>query len=123
MLLKKNILINPLYVALALTIITVIVTRQNLRLNPKTFEPGGTAYTHYNNYVIFKQSYFHLAENKNLYQPYPAEQWDYYKYSPSFSLLMAPLANMPDAAGLFTWNLLNVLLLFFALWKLPVQPG
>jgi hypothetical protein len=32
---------------------------------------------------------------------------------------MAPMSIMPAALGLLTWNLLNVLLLVFALWKLP----
>ncbi|MBK8088139.1 MAG: DUF2029 domain-containing protein [Chitinophagaceae bacterium] len=52
---------------------------------------------------------------------YPAEHFDYYKYSPTFSLFMAPLANLPDSVGLFLWNLLNVLVLYFALRRLPLS--
>jgi hypothetical protein len=120
---KKGILINPLFVAGIMTFIVILLTAQSLLLKPKTFVSGGLEYTHYNNYLIFKQSFFHLIENKDLYQSYPAEHWDYYKYSPTFSLLIAPLANLPDALGLFSWNLLNVLVLFFALWKLPPSLG
>lgn len=110
---------NISFLIAILTLITVIITAQSLLLEPEPIIPGGIIYTPYNNYIIFKQSFFHLKENKDLYQLYPAEHWDYYKYSPTFSLLIAPLAVLPDVLGLFTWNLLNVLILFFALWKLP----
>ena len=33
---------------------------------------------------------------------------------------MAPFAYLPDAAGLLLWNLLNTLILFYALWQLPL---
>jgi hypothetical protein len=79
----------------------------------------GHTYTHYNNYIIFKRSYFHLVDGKDLYTIYPDEQWDLYKYSPTFALLMAPLAYMPDWLGLALWTLLNVLVLFAAVYKLP----
>jgi hypothetical protein len=89
-------------------------------LGHKTFD-GNTPYTHYNNYKIFSSSYFHLIENKDLYLLYPEEHWDYYKYSPTFALMMFPFANLPDPLGLFFWNLLNVLVLFLAIWKLPFE--
>ena len=55
-------------------------------------------------YLIFKQSFFHLIEGKDLFILYPQEHWDLYKYSPTFSLLMAPLAILPDVVGLFFWK-------------------
>ncbi|MFI5135611.1 MAG: glycosyltransferase family 87 protein [Chitinophagales bacterium] len=76
--------------------------------------------THYNNYVIFKQSFFHLIHSQNLYALYPNEYWDYYKYSPAFALFMMLLAYLPDLLGLIIWNLLNALTLFFAIKSLPV---
>jgi len=76
-------------------------------------------YTHYNNYIIFKNSFFHLLSGKDLYTLYPAEQWDLYKYSPTFALAMGTLAWMPDWAGLILWNLLNTLALFAAIRMLP----
>lgn len=97
----------------------LIVTLQGALHGTKTYEEGGIEYTKYNNYVIFKQSYFHLIENKDLYQLYPQEHWDLYKYSPTFSLFMGLLAYLPDFLGLLIWNLLNAFVLFFALWKLP----
>lgn len=112
---------SRLFTAGILTLIVGIITAQSFLLKTKTFIPGEPAYTHYNNYIIFKQSFFHLIENKDLYELYPAEHFDYYKYSPTFSLFMAPLANLPDSVGLFLWNLLNVLVLYFALRRLSLS--
>jgi hypothetical protein len=100
-------------------IVVVLVSLSSAFHAPKTFEDGGIEYTTYNNYVIFKQSFFHLIENKDLYQLYPNEHWDLYKYSPTFSLSMGVLAYLPDYLGLIIWNGLNAFILFFALWKLP----
>jgi hypothetical protein len=112
---------NPIYLAVFLGLISLGITVQNFLKHQKTFDDSGLKYQHYNNYVIFKQSFFHLIEQKDLYQLYPAEHWDLYKYSPSFAVLMAPMSLLPDSLGLFIWNSLNVLVLFFALWKLPKQ--
>lgn len=75
--------------------------------------------TEYNNYVIFKYSYFHLLEGKNLYGLHPERHWDFFKYSPTFALLMAPMAYLPDVIGLSTWNILNAITVFFAVRMLP----
>ncbi|HEX9605856.1 MAG TPA: glycosyltransferase family 87 protein, partial [Gemmatimonadaceae bacterium] len=40
---------------------------------------------------------------------------DYFKYSPSFALLFAPFAVLPFVVGLFFWDLVNALAIFFAL--------
>lgn len=76
-------------------------------------------YTHYNNYLIFKQSFFHLIQHKDLYTGYPNEYYDLYKYTPTFALLMAPFVWLPNLAGLILWNILNGIVLFYALWKFP----
>lgn len=78
-------------------------------------------YALYNNYKIFKESFFHLIHNEDLYILYPSEQFDLYKYSPAFALFMGLLAWMPDMAGAIGWNLLNALVLFFSIRMLP-QP-
>lgn len=80
---------------------------------------NGNYYTHYNNYVIFKQSFFHLLAGEDLYRLFPREQWDLYKYSPAFSLFFGFFALLPDIAGLFFWNLLNTLALFLGFKYLP----
>jgi hypothetical protein len=77
--------------------------------------------TYYTNYLIFKNSFLHLIHHQDLYQTFPAEHADLYKYSPTFALLMAPFALVPDFAGLLAWNLLNALVLFLAIWRLPIQ--
>jgi len=81
----------------------------------------GRRITEYNNYVIFRQSFFHLIHGRDLYTIYPAEQWDFYKYSPSFAFLMGVLAWMPDVLGLSVWNMINGLALFFAIRMLPIN--
>jgi len=91
-----------------------------LSLQMYSFEPGYNPhfdeyYPRYNNYLIFKHSFHHLVEGRDLYQYYPKAHWDLYKYSPTFPLLMAPMAQLPDWAGLILWNALNLLVLFSAL--------
>lgn len=80
----------------------------------------GVTYTQINNYIIFKQSFFHLIQDKDLYKLYPQEHWDLYKYSPAFALFMGLFAWLPDVVGVTFWNLLNALGLFFALSSLKL---
>ena len=79
----------------------------------------GQYQTEYNNYVIFKRSWFHLIQQQNLYTLYPAEHWDFYKYSHTFALCMGLFANLSDYVGLSIWNLLNGVVLFYAIRMLP----
>lgn len=83
--------------------------------------PGGQSYTFYNNYIIFKESFFNLIADRDLYILYPDRQWDLYKYSPAFALFMGSMAYLPDVAGLAIWNSLNALVLFFAIRSLPLS--
>ena len=76
-------------------------------------------YTRYNNYLIFKQAFAHLVRYQDLYAFYPAEYFDKFLYSPTFALLMAPLAWVPDGVGLLAWDLLNAGVLALALRRLP----
>jgi hypothetical protein len=96
-----------------LLVLTLIITIQNLLMGANDFWGGN--HTYYNNYVIFKHSFFHLLENKNLYLYYPAEYADLFKYSPTFALSIAVLSWMPDALGLFCWNALNIFVLYSGL--------
>lgn len=82
--------------------------------------PNGYGYTSYENYVIFKNSFSHLVHRLNPYSSFPAEQWDLFKYSPAFSVAMAPFSVLPDAIGLAIWNLLNALPLLWVVLKIPV---
>jgi len=69
----------------------------------------GRIYPNYNNFIIFKNSFFHLIQGKDLYIHYPDEQWDLYKYSPTFSLFFGLFAYLPDFIGLLLWNLFNTI--------------
>ncbi len=77
-------------------------------------------YTCYNNFVIFKQSHFHLFQDKDLYKLYPEEHWDLYKYSPAFSLFFGIFSYFPSIVGLTLWNILNCLIFFMAIYLLPI---
>ncbi len=76
-------------------------------------------YTCYNNFVIFKQSHFHLNQDKDLYKLYPEEHWDLYKYSPAFSLFFGAFSYFPSIMGLNLWNILNSIVFFLAIYLLP----
>lgn len=78
-------------------------------------------YSHMNNWLIFRSSFFHLWDGLSLYTPYPQEHNDLYKYSPTFAFLMAPLALLPAKVGAILWNLLGAWLFSLALKKVPVD--
>ena len=74
--------------------------------------------TQYNNYLIFKNSFFHLIHHVDLYQSFPNEQYDLFKYTPTFSLVFGSIAILPDYLGLLIWNLINVLLPLWGIHKI-----
>lgn len=79
----------------------------------------GVDYPRYNNFLIFKHSFYNLLAGKDLYIAHPDLFFDFYKYSPGFALLMGPLAILPDVPGLLLWNLLNAVPLVLAIWLIP----
>jgi len=74
----------------------------------------------HNNYLIFKGVFFHTIEQVNLYLQYPAEYHDSNHYGPFFSLVIAPFALMPDRLGMLLWDNVMGLVLFAAIYKLPI---
>ncbi|WP_431211918.1 glycosyltransferase family 87 protein [Puia sp. P3] len=110
---------NVPIVLIAYILIAVIATAQDIFGGLKTFLPEGPAYLRYNNFRIFKLSFYHLVQGKDIYQLFPAEHWDLYKYSPAFALCFGILSWMPDSIGLLLWNLINSLCLFFGIRLLP----
>ena len=74
-----------------------------------------------NNFIIFKQSFFHLQQQLNLYSIYPNEYWDHYYYSPTFAILVAPFALIPSLVAPFAWGLFDAGVLYFAIRKLPIR--
>jgi len=110
---------NLSIVLFAYVLISVIATVQGLLGGLKVYVPGGHPYISYNNYRIFKFSFYHLLEGKDIYQLFPEDHWDLYKYSPAFALCFGALSWMPDAVGLLLWNLINSLCLFAGVRMLP----
>lgn len=76
----------------------------------------------YNNYLLFKNVFWHTWEQKNLYALYPDLYFDSNHYGIFFSVLIAPFALLPDWLGMPLWNLANASLLVFAIHKLPFSP-
>jgi len=96
----------------------VFISLRNLSLPWGDLFADGGFYSHYNNYIIFKQSFFHLIASQDLYIHYPQEQYDLFKYPPTFALLFAPFSMLPDLLGYSIWTALNLLLPVFAIYKL-----
>ncbi len=113
----KKLLTNTNFHLSLLVIIVLGVTLQSYSFTNR--EPDGREYSAYNNFLIFKKSYDHLVNNESLYAGYPSQYWDVYKYTPTFALFMFPFHYLSDFTGLFLWNLLNLLVLYFAIRKFP----
>ncbi|GGB05982.1 glycosyltransferase family 87 protein [Puia dinghuensis] len=106
-------------VLFAYILISIVAAMQGLLAGPKVYVPGGRPYIDYNNFRIFKFSFYHLVQNKDIYQLFPNDHWDLYKYSPAFALCFGLLSWMPDTIGLLLWNLFNSLCLFAGIRLLP----
>jgi hypothetical protein len=65
-------------------------------------------------FAIFRASFWHLISGQDLYGLRLDPLGNGFKYSPTFALLFAPFAILPFAVGLFVWNVLNAMALFFA---------
>jgi hypothetical protein len=101
-------------------ILTAYIVIAVLASAAKYFTSQGE-YTGYNNYLIFKTSFQHLIACKDIYTFFPQEHFDLYRYSPSFAIFMGPFTLLPDLLGFMLWNLINVLVLFFAIYTLPLK--
>ncbi|WP_426671760.1 glycosyltransferase family 87 protein [Mucilaginibacter sp. McL0603] len=73
-----------------------------------------------NNYLIFRDSWYHARAQVNLYVAYPKEYGDIYYYGPLFTLFVAPFAIPPEAAGFFLWQVANALAVILAVNMLPL---
>ncbi|HTA81422.1 MAG TPA: glycosyltransferase family 87 protein, partial [Bacteroidia bacterium] len=95
-----------------LVILTILVS----------FAQSRQGFSHMWTPAIFKLSFYNLTHNQNMYALHNQfeGQWvDIYKYSPAFALLYAPIAALPLSIGMIVWNLLNVIVFFFAIRSLP----
>ena len=71
--------------------------------------------TQNNNFRIFRAASRHLVAGTDLYAAYPAEHFDFYKYSPTFALLFSPFAYVPFPLAMLLWNALNAGVLYVAI--------
>lgn len=67
----------------------------------------------YNNYLIYKNVFWHSIHQTNLYTTYPAEYFDQNLYGPLFALVIAPFAVLPDLLGMMAWGVFSM----WVLWK------
>ncbi len=74
-----------------------------------------------NIYKIFKHAFVHAHQQVNLYLQYPLQHDDVFLYGPTFSILIAPFALLPDWLGLSLWVIFNVSILFYAIKQLPIK--
>ena len=81
----------------------------------------GEINSHINNFIIFKTSFKHLFEHKNLYLEYPKEYFDLFLYGAIFPILIAPLALIPTVFGVTLWSISNALFLLYAIFELPLS--
>ena len=75
----------------------------------------------FNNYKIYKYTYYHTINKQPLYQNYPVEYDDSNHYGPIFGLVIAPFALLPDYLGTSLWNVANALLLILGIYSLPLS--
>ena len=82
---------------------------------------GGSNLRSGNNLRIFRSSFVNLVNGRDLYGLYPEQYWDHFNYSPTFALLMAPFAWLPEFASALLWNFCNVFALFAAVCALSLD--
>ena len=68
-----------------------------------------------NNFLIFKQAYWHVVDQLPLYIHYPKEYFDLYLYGPVFSLVIGPYAIPPVWIGMFLWLMSLTLFLYLSI--------
>src|SRR5437899_7483598 len=76
----------------------------------------------HNVYLIFRSSFYNLIAGVNLYAAHPELHRDFFRYSPTFALLFAPLAVLPVHLGLALWCLINFFALYVAVHRLVPRP-
>lgn len=74
-----------------------------------------------NNYLIFREAFYHLKDQVNMYAAYPKQYYDFYYYGPLFGLFAAPFALPSEAVGLFLWEMANTIALLIAVNMLPLS--
>ena len=70
-------------------------------------------------YPIYRQAFFNLIQMKDLYKAYPGI--DYFLYTPTFPILIAPFAVLPMGLGAVLWGIANVIPFLAAIKLLPLS--
>ncbi len=109
-------LYNNKFIFWIYVLVTIIVSLAKYYAGTNYIDGG--AYSHINNYHIFKASFQHLISGKDLYTLHPADHFDLYKYSPAFAVFMGLFYWLPDVIGIIIWNMLNSITLFFSILQL-----
>ncbi|GLU55466.1 glycosyltransferase family 87 protein [Dyadobacter frigoris] len=74
----------------------------------------------FNNLIIYRQSFFHLLDHKNLYLEYPSEYYDIFLYHPAFTVFFSPLSLIPVSLSLILWTIISSLFIYYAVKMMPV---
>lgn len=82
---------------------------------------GGLDGSRLNNFLIFRQVFYHLIDFKSLYAYYPDEYSDHNLYGPFFSVIIAPFALLPKFLGLLSWLVAMGTALYFAILRMPLK--
>lgn len=77
----------------------------------------------YNNYLIFKFTFYSLVNERNFFLPQPENFQHYNLYGPIFSVFIAPFAVLPNWLGHTLWTIFNSTILLIAIRKLPLPSG
>jgi hypothetical protein len=116
---KFQVIISNKKIIISIYFLLAILAGTQALIGTKVYRSEEGQVSMYNNYEIFARSFDHLVSGQDLYKAYPSEHWDLFKYTPTFSALFGVLSILPDWIGLNLWNLLNTLLLAFAIYYLP----
>jgi hypothetical protein len=82
----------------------------------KSFDPS-----QYNNFLIYKQVFYHTLHETNLYDFYKEEYFDKNHYGIIFSLLIAPFTLLPNWLGMVLYQALQLAGLHWMIRKLPFE--
>jgi len=73
-----------------------------------------------NNYLIFREAFYHLTGQLNMYAAYPKAYDDFYYYGPIFGLFMAPFAMFSIYWGELLWAVSGAIAFLIAVHMLPL---
>ena len=104
---------SPLLIFGVYLTIAVIATLLKVSIDLRHTEPG--YFSKVNNFIVYRNSFYHLIHHTGLYGFMPTEQSDQFMYSPTFAMLFAPFALLPKYIGVVIWCVFNSLILFFAI--------